>query len=195
MSPPASGEEGRPVDGPEQNSFREAIARFATGVTVITTATPAGPAGMTASAVASVSLDPLLLLVCIAEHLPTREAIAEGGAFVVNVLGEGDEALAKQFATPSPDKFAGVALRERCELPVLERAIAYFRCDVHEQLRGGDHSIFIGAVRECAHVTNRRPLLYFGSAFGALRLARRAPRPRLRVVGRRRDVKPARRRA
>jgi flavin reductase (DIM6/NTAB) family NADH-FMN oxidoreductase RutF len=153
----------------EQRCFREAIGRFATGVTVITTSTPHGPTGMTASAVSSLSLNPLLLLVCIADHLPTREAVGASGSFAVNVLGEDDEALAIRFATPGIDKFAGVRVRDEVEVPVLERALAYFVCDVHETLPGGDHSIFIGAVRSCAHVANRRPLLYFGSNFGAFR--------------------------
>jgi flavin reductase (DIM6/NTAB) family NADH-FMN oxidoreductase RutF len=151
----------------EQSAFREAIAHFATGVTVVTTAHAGKAAGMTANAVASVSLDPILLLVCISNLLPTREAIEGSGRFVVNVLGEGQEELALRFARPAPDKFAGVRLREG-PLPVLEDAIAYFVCDLHERFPGGDHTIFIGRVRECGAVRGRRPLLYFRSSFGAL---------------------------
>ncbi len=149
--------------------YREAIAHFATGVTVITTLHDGQPAGMTASAVSSLSLDPVMLLVCISNHLPTHAAVEASRSFVVNVLAEEDEELARHFARPSPDKFAGIELKEGFELPVLERAIAYFVCDVHERLPGGDHSIFLGLVRTCGAIPGRRPLIYFKSSFGVLR--------------------------
>jgi len=149
--------------------FREAIAHFATGVTVVTTKLGDRPSGMTASAVASVSLDPVLLLVCINNRLPAHEAIEGSRRFVVNVLGEGQEELALHFARSSPDKFAGIPLKPDQELPVLDDAIAHFVCDVHERFPGGDHSIFIGLVRECGAVPGRRPLLYFRSGFGSIR--------------------------
>ncbi len=155
-----------PVDGA---AFREAIGHFATGVTVITTLHEDRPAGMTASAVASLSLEPVLLLVCIAHRLPTHHAIDNARRFVVNVLGQGQEELALRFARPAPDKFAGVALKSTCDLPVLEDAIAYFVCDVHERFPGGDHSIFTGLVRECGTTPGTQPLLYFRSSFGVLR--------------------------
>src|SRR5712691_8639623 len=101
----------------DEAAFREAVAHFATGVTVITTLHEGRPAGMTASAVASLSLDPVLLLVCINNRLPTHKAIEDSRRFVVNVLGEGQESLALHFARPAPDKFAGVPLRRGTELP------------------------------------------------------------------------------
>jgi flavin reductase (DIM6/NTAB) family NADH-FMN oxidoreductase RutF len=153
----------------DEAAFREAIAHFATGVTVITTLKDGKPAGMTASAVASLSLDPVLLLVCINHKLPTHEAIEGSRAFVVNVLGEGQQELALHFARPSPDKFAGIPLHTSHELPVLSDAIAFFVCDVHERFPGGDHSIFTGVVRDCGVTPGRRPLLYFRSGFGTLR--------------------------
>ena len=152
----------------DELAFREAIAHFATGVTVITTIHDGRPAGMTASAVASLSLDPILLLICINNRLPTHEAIEASRRFVVNVLGEGQEDLALRFARPADDKFAGVPLVTDRELPVLEQAIAHFVCDVHERFPGGDHSIFTGLVRDCAATPGKRPLLYFRSKFGAL---------------------------
>jgi flavin reductase (DIM6/NTAB) family NADH-FMN oxidoreductase RutF len=152
----------------DEHLYREAIAHFATGVTVITTLRDGTPAGMTASAVSSLSLDPVLLLVCVSNKIATHEAIEGSGRFVVNVLGEGDDELARRFATPLVDKFAGVALRPDFELPVLEASIAHFICDVHERFPGGDHSIFTGQVRGCGFIPGRRPLLYYRSSFGAL---------------------------
>ena len=150
-------------------AFREAIAHFATGVTVVTTTHDGRPAGMTASAVCSLSLDPVLLVVCIDNRLATHKAIDASKRFAVNVLGERDEELARRFARRAEDKFAGVALVEGSDPPILSRAIAHFVCTVHERVPGGDHSIFIGQVLHCEATPGRRPLLYYRSAFGAIR--------------------------
>jgi Flavin reductase like domain len=83
-------------------AFREAIAHFATGVTVVTTTYEGRPAGMTASAVCSLSLDPVLLVVCIDNRLATHTAIEASRRFAVNVLGERDEELARRFARRAP---------------------------------------------------------------------------------------------
>jgi len=158
-----------PADPTEMGPrFRQAISRFSTGVAVITTCTPQGPAGMTASAVASLSMDPLQLLVCIGSKLPTCRAIVESGYFAVNVLGEGQEHLAKRFATRGADKFAGVELRAESDIPVLTEAIAHFICSVGAALPGGDHTIVVGDVLTCGHVPDVNPLVYFASAFGNL---------------------------
>jgi flavin reductase (DIM6/NTAB) family NADH-FMN oxidoreductase RutF len=153
----------------DETLFREAISHFATGVTVVTTLKDDRPAGMTASAVASLSLNPVLLLVCINNLLSTHEAIETSRRFVVNVLGEDQQELALRFARPATDRFQDIPLKEGFELPVLADAIAYFVCDVHERFPGGDHSIFTGLVRECGAVRGRQPLLYFRSGFGSLR--------------------------
>jgi 3-hydroxy-9,10-secoandrosta-1,3,5(10)-triene-9,17-dione monooxygenase reductase component len=150
------------------SAFRLAISHFSTGVAVITTRTQAGPAGMTASAVASLSLDPLQLLVCIRTDLPTRAAIEEAGCFAVNVLGDAHEQLALHFATPRPDKFAGVEIREDYNVPVLGDAIAHFVCNVAAALPGGDHTIIIGDVVDCDHVPGADPLVYFTRSFSSL---------------------------
>jgi 4-nitrophenol 2-monooxygenase / 4-nitrocatechol 4-monooxygenase, reductase component len=152
----------------DKKRYREAISHFATGVTIITTLKDGKPVGMTASAVASLSLEPVLLLVCISNKIATHEAIEQSQKFVVNVLGEGDGDLAMRFATPVPDRFAGLELRTEFDLPVIKSAIAHFVCDVHERFPGGDHSIFLGGVVDCSFSAESRPLLYFKSKFGAL---------------------------
>jgi flavin reductase (DIM6/NTAB) family NADH-FMN oxidoreductase RutF len=154
--------------GIDEPTFREAISHFASGVTVITTLHEGHPAGMTASAVSSLSLQPTLLLVCINSSIATHGAIEASGRFAVNVLGEGSDDLALRFARSSTDKFAGVALNAQHDLPVLDDAIAYFICDVHERFPGGDHSIFTGLVRDCGARHGCRPLVYFRSTFGSL---------------------------
>jgi len=101
------------VDNVEESTFRDAMSLFATGVTVITSRTDDGPVGMTASAVTSLSLHPVLLLVCISTRLPTHEVLESTGRFAVNVLGESDSALALRFATPGIEKFSGIRHTDR----------------------------------------------------------------------------------
>ncbi|MFD8999546.1 flavin reductase family protein [Streptomyces sp. NPDC059582] len=148
--------------------FRAAMSRLATGVSVITTRSGSTSIGMAASAVSALSLDPLQLLVCIGNQLYTRTAIAEHGRFAVNVLGEDSEPLARNFGASKRDKFAGVETIDDHGVPVLKDAIAVVVCDVAELLPGGDHTIFVGDVRYCAHRADGRPLLYFAGGFGAL---------------------------
>ena len=142
LKDPASAARGRDctapmTDGAVQQSFRDAMALLATGVTVITTKVPDGFAGMTASAVCSLSLAPAQLLVCINCAVPTHQALEGSGAFAVNVLGEDQAPLAVRFATPDIDRFEGVAIDERCGMPVLADAISYFVCDVRERFPVG----------------------------------------------------------
>src|SRR6201999_2085693 len=86
--------------------YREAMAHFATGVAVVTSRDLDGERhGMTANAVTSVSLSPVLLLVCIANHLPTHRAVRETGRFNINLLRAAQRDLAQQFAHPAADKF------------------------------------------------------------------------------------------
>jgi flavin reductase (DIM6/NTAB) family NADH-FMN oxidoreductase RutF len=151
-----------------RTTYREAIARFTTGVTLITTRTENGPAGMTASAVTSLSLQPLQLIVCIGNGLATGDAISESGRFAVNVLGREHEYLARRFAMRRRDKFDGVALSADHDLPVLTASIAHFVCDVAHALPGGDHTILIGDVVACGFTPDAQPLVYFGSGFGGL---------------------------
>jgi 4-nitrophenol 2-monooxygenase / 4-nitrocatechol 4-monooxygenase, reductase component len=149
-------------------TYRGAMARFTTGVTIVTTRTPNGPAGMTASAVASVSLDPLMLLVCVGNTLATRDAISASGAFAVSVLSRGQENHALRFASRTEDKFAGLGFRTEEHLPVVEGAVAHFACQVSEEIAGGDHTIFIGEVVNCGFEADTSPLVYFGGKFGSL---------------------------
>ncbi|CND52477.1 putative oxidase [Mycobacterium tuberculosis] len=151
-----------------QHTYRGAMARFTTGVTIVTTRTPDGPAGMTASAVASVSLDPLMLLVCVGNTLATRDAISGSGVFAVSVLARGQERHALRFASRCDDKFADLECRDEYDLPVVDGAVAHFVCEVAEEIAGGDHTIFLGGVVDCGYSADSDPLVYFGGKFGSL---------------------------
>ncbi len=150
----------------QTHDFRDAISYLATGVSVIATSSKGMRLGMTASAVCSLSLDPRLLLACIATRLATHDAIKQSCQFSVNVLPQGAARLALHFAKPSvSDKFEGVPLLVGSDPPLLRDALATFICDLQECLPGGDHSIFVGKVRACAGRSGS-PLLYFRRKFG-----------------------------
>lgn len=155
----------------DQLDYRRAISHFATGVAVVTTADDEDRIhGMTASAVTSVSLSPVLLAVCIANDLPSHGAVRASGRFNVNLLRADQQHLAHQFARPAADKFAGVALVPGRRVPLLADALAHFECALHQEVAAGDHSVFIGQVESCSTngAAGAHPLLYFRSAFHEL---------------------------
>ncbi len=150
--------------------FRRILGHLASGVTVVTSLDPEGPVnGLTATAVTSLSLDPLLVLVCVDRAADTRGAIERSGSFAINVLGEDAEALARRFATyATEEKFDGVAYRgEVTGAPVLERALAWVDCRLRHQYEGGDHLIYVGEV-VAGDARDGGPLLYFRGGYGRL---------------------------
>ena len=155
----------------EPARYRWVIGHFATGVCVITVQSPRGPVGMTANAVCSVSLDPLLLLVCFDRSARTLPIVSETRRFGVNVLSDGQRDLAGLFASkvPEAEKFAGVAHRLHDGVPVLEDTLAWVGCELTELVDAGDHVIALGAVRQAeAPEVERGPLLWYRGGFGSL---------------------------
>jgi flavin reductase (DIM6/NTAB) family NADH-FMN oxidoreductase RutF len=146
--------------------FRAVMGHFATGVTVVTVAASDGPVGMTANAVCSLSLDPLLLLVCFDNEARTLPAVRENGRFGVNVLSAGQADLARLFASKAPEreKFAGVAHTVHDGIPVIEGVLAWVGCRLERLIPGGDHTIGIGAV-EGAEAGHGEPLLWFRGSY------------------------------
>jgi 3-hydroxy-9,10-secoandrosta-1,3,5(10)-triene-9,17-dione monooxygenase reductase component len=155
----------------DPSHFREVMGRFATGVTVVTATGPEGPVGMTANAITSLSLDPLLLLVCFDHGARTLRVVRETERFAVNVLAEGQEELAALFASKAPEaeKFAGVAHDLRDGIPVLRAAHAWIGCRLEELRPGGDHVIGIGAVT-AAETGAGAPLVWHGGRYGGFRV-------------------------
>lgn len=128
--------------------FRAAMARFAAGVVVVTTVDDGGiPRGFTASSFCSVSLNPPLILVCLANSADSFAAFASCDRFAVSVLGFEHRPLAQQFATKGADKFAsdGLSLTPG-GLPAVEGALVELDCETHAKHRAGDHTILIGQV-------------------------------------------------
>lgn len=153
----------RPV-GPDR--FRDVMGRFATGVTVVTVTSPDGPIGLTANAVCSLSLDPLLLIVCFDNQARTLPIVRAVGRFGVNVLRADQQGLARLFASklPESEKFAGVPHTVHDGIPVIEGVLAWVGCRLERLIPGGDHTIGIGAV-EAAEAGHGEPLLWFRGSY------------------------------
>lgn len=152
-------------------TFRDVIGRFASGVTVITTTADGGDFGTTASAVSSLSMEPPMLLICLNKTSDTQAAIHKAGVFGVNILAEDQGQVAYQFARKGQAKFDGVAIqRGMTGVPLVENALAQLECEVDETVVGGTHTVFLARVRQAAG-NDGAPLTYFRGRFGRLESA------------------------
>src|ERR1700722_10988228 len=151
---------------PDPELFREVFGRFATGVAVITSAGPGGSGGMTANAICSLSLDPLLALVCFENSARALPIVREAGRFAVNVLSSRQEDLARAFASklPEAEKLDGVEHRLEFGVPIIEGALAWAACELRELIAGGDHTIGIGQVVALG-LGEGEPLLWYGGGY------------------------------
>lgn len=150
-------------------TFRAALARFASGITIITARDREGrDVGMTVSAFSSLSLTPPLILVCIDNAASAAPALAECEHLAVNILDEAQEPLSRRFAEKDRDRFEGVAVtRGKDGVALLDGALANLECRVRERHPGGDHTILICEVREAA-LRDGHPLLYYRGGYRRL---------------------------
>lgn len=160
---------------PDPELFREVFGRFATGVAVITSASAAGSGGMTANAVCSLSLEPLLALVCFENNARTLPIVRESGLFGVNVLSADQEDIARVFASklPESEKLEGVSHRYHAGVPIIDGALSWLACSLRELIAGGDHTIAIGEV-EAMGLGDGDPLLWYAGQYHDIPLARGA---------------------
>lgn len=134
-------------------SLRAVMASFPTGVTVVASLTEAGhPVGLTVNSFTSVSLEPPLVLVCIAHGSSSHDPIVAAGGFAVSVLSAGQIEVAQRFAAwPSEGRFDEVDWSAAPSgHPVIEGASAWLDCSIREVLTAGDHSILLGRAEACA---------------------------------------------
>jgi flavin reductase (DIM6/NTAB) family NADH-FMN oxidoreductase RutF len=152
----------------DELQYRHVMRRFPTAVTVVTTQDDGERHGMTANSVTSVSLDPVMLLVCLLRAARTAVAVQKRGRFAVNVLSEEQEEEARRFAQPGNDHFACLAIEEGPEgLPLLPGALAYLVCSVSGTVPAGDHDVVLGTVEHC-RVNGGAPLLFFLGGYRGL---------------------------
>ncbi len=144
-----------------KEEFKNALSRFASGVTVVTTKDADGDLhGLTVSAFCSVSLEPPLILICIDKKTGSHHAFEESGTFVVNILSEDQEHLSNHFAGPIPDKFTEIEHETNGnDLPIIKNALVNLECELEHSYDGGDHTIFVGRVKK-SKVFDGKPLLY-----------------------------------
>src|SRR6188508_1816869 len=161
------------MDDDERRRMRDLLAHFATGVTVV--AARNGPllAGMTANAIASISIDPPVLMASIARKAETPAAIVGSHAFAVRVLAADQRELAECFAQPTTaaklTRFCDAPWHEaETGSPILEGALAYFDCRLTEHHDGGDHVIFLGEIVAAGFREDAEPLLWYASEYRRL---------------------------
>ena len=155
-------------------ALRKMRGLFASSVTVVTTVHEGQLRGVTVSAFSSVSLNPPLVLICIANESESKEWIAESGIFAVNILGDEQEFLSERFAARAPlvnAHFDGVPYHTAITgSPILDGSIAWYDCRVKTSHDGGDHTIFIGRVEAIGFGDERKsPLVYFANRYAGMK--------------------------
>jgi flavin reductase (DIM6/NTAB) family NADH-FMN oxidoreductase RutF len=154
--------------GPDE--FRAVLGRFASGVTVLTAHLDGRDHGMTVSAFCSASLEPPLVVACVAHEADMHGVLRSASHFGVSILAEGQEAVSRRFAElpTSDERFEGIGYsRGESGVPFLEDALAYFECRAIGHYEAGDHTIHIGEV-EYAHTRQGRPLLYYRGGYAQI---------------------------
>lgn len=155
--------------GIDARSFRNALGRFATGVTVVTTSGPDGVHGMTANAFTSVSVDPPLVLVSVSRQARTHGYLSDRGRFGVSVLSVDQEAYAWHFAGRPREGLQAPFIWKR-EVPLLQNALVHLICRVEASYPGGDHSLFLGRVEELWYRDGSPLAVFRGRFFGLIPL-------------------------
>ena len=144
------------------------MGRFATGVTVVTTGRDGDYSGLTANAVASLSLNPPLVLVAVERGAHSHEYLVNHRVFAMNILAESQEHLSQRFATRGPKVFTDLEFTTAATgAPILAGTLGYVDCKVVEILTGGDHDIFVGEIL-AGEARDGEPLLYFRGGYKKL---------------------------
>jgi 3-hydroxy-9,10-secoandrosta-1,3,5(10)-triene-9,17-dione monooxygenase reductase component len=161
-------------DGPTRSrpgdahfDFRKALGSFPTGVTVVTARSHHGLlAGVTVNSFSAVSLEPPLVLWCLANRSPSLAIFANASHFAIHVLAHDQRHYSDRFCKPAADKFSDLELEEEGlgRAPVLPGVSSLFECRRWHKYEGGDHAIFVGEVERCTYST-RPPLLFHGGRY------------------------------
>jgi flavin reductase (DIM6/NTAB) family NADH-FMN oxidoreductase RutF len=163
---------GTPVP-PEQDTalLRQTFGAFCTGVTIVTVGGDQ-PRGMTANSFTAVSLDPALVLICVARDALMHEAMLRTESFGISVLGAEQEEVARHFASkrpPGAEQFAAIGCTdgELTGAPLVDGAAAHLECELWRTYDGGDHSIFVGRLLSMAGTSDDEVLVFLRGHFGS----------------------------
>ncbi len=151
----------------DSREFRNALGRFATGITIVTALGPEGkPLGVTISSFNSVSLDPPLVLWSLSANSPKLEAFRQAERYAINVLAADQRGLSNRFASRNDDRFADVPVRAGLAgTPLVDGCCAWFECAHEAHYPGGDHVIFLGRVERFARGEATSPLVFFDGTY------------------------------
>jgi 3-hydroxy-9,10-secoandrosta-1,3,5(10)-triene-9,17-dione monooxygenase reductase component len=153
----------------DTTQFKEAMSRFATGVTIVTALEEGAPVGFSCQTFVSLSLDPPLVALAPAKTSTSWPRIARAGSFCVNVLSARQSAVCMNFAVSGGDKFVGVPWHsaETGGAPIIEGSLAWIDCELELVHDAGDHELVIGKVLDLG-LGEGEPLVYYRSGFGHL---------------------------
>ena len=150
-----------------KDEFRSAMSAFATGVTVITTLDDQNqPHSMTANSFTSVCLEPAVVLVCVAHGTNTYGFMERTGKFGVNILSQEQQELGAYFAKRPEDRQGDVEYsytEAKDGVPALDNCMVFFGCEVMGSHVYGDHTIYLGEVKEVRQTESGEPLMFFRS--------------------------------
>ena len=156
----------------DSDTFKNALASWASGVTVLTTEHEGKVYGITASSFSTLSMDPLLVLVCIQNGNHLEQMVPASGKFAVSVLAEGQEEISNHFAVsgrdPGPELDGFETFIDQTGCPILSGSIAHLDCELQSVVPGGDHVIALGRVVGAASDASKDPLLYFRRGYHEL---------------------------
>ena len=145
------------------------MANFATGITVVTTVDKhAKPYGLTVNSFTSVSLDPVLVLVCLDNKLSGLQAFRDSKHFGVSVLSEDQEDLSRLFAIKDAERPASIYFDGKLGMPLLRNSLAIMECETMATHLAGDHTIFVGQVQHAEVMEAGKPLIYFRGRYQRL---------------------------
>ena len=154
--------------GVSPQEFRDTLARWASGVTVVTARAGDEPVGLTAASFSSLSLDPPLVLVCVARSAHSHDGLVEAPGFAVHVLGADQADLSERFARAGAEKFAALPdERGPYDVPLIPFGVARMVCAHEDALPGGDHTILVGRV-VAAERAGDDPLVYANRTYNRL---------------------------
>lgn len=149
----------------DPDSFRGALGSWPSGVTVVTSRAAGQVYGLTVSSFSSLSIDPLLVLVCVAKSNPLLTMVTESKVAAITMLAEDQEPVSRFFAQPGRQpvaRYDDFGTEEWATgAPIVSGGIAGLDCELHELVEGGDHMLLLGRVVEARFNAEKKPLLYF----------------------------------
>jgi flavin reductase (DIM6/NTAB) family NADH-FMN oxidoreductase RutF len=149
--------------------FRQVMGNFATGITVVTTRDGNGsPYGLTVNSFTSVSLDPVLVLVCLDNRLSGLDSFRNSKHFGVSMLSDRQEDISRMFAKKDSERPSSIYLEGKLGLPLIRNSLAVMECEVKNIYDGGDHHIFLGEVQHAEVFHTEGALLYFRGKYHRL---------------------------